>query len=400
MLRRQYNFSLVSMMPPPSLTTPKPKNTNRNGKARSRQLYADSQLHGYPWSTYSVGFLHLFFYTVGAVCSYVSLVFLLPPIPHHPAVLACCGILGWSMYCLWMIGHECYHLTMAPSKFLNKVIAFLSMDCLVNSEETWHVTHKLHHHHTLASDPEQDRQRLFGSCILIETTSILYTILIYCASDIGYFLQNPSFSKASALVIRFILYTSLPTNIFLSFVFFLAMWSNYAALLTHAIPVFPKEKAKRSAGSTTTSTSSTTTIPTKHELHVLHQLRTSIDIFPQSPFCLFLFGGLNCHCVHHLIPSLPRSLHSSATRNIAKLYPEEYRHVKNMSELMALFILRSETFATPVLIEDLPKILRECGLLKILKKISMDVGSLFVMATVVHFAPPISIVKGAMMAQY
>eukprot|EP00957_Ditylum_brightwellii_P130816 9979057-Ditylum_brightwellii.AAC.1 len=340
-------------MPP----RPLPKPNIRNDQRSKKLLYGDLQLHGYPWSTYSVGFLHLFFYTVGAICSYLSLVFLLPPIPHHPAVLACCGILGWSTYCLWMIGHECYHFTMATSQFLNTFIGFLSMDCLVNSQETWKVTHTLHHRHTLASDPQQDRQRLFGSCILIETANIVYTILTYWASDVEFFLQNPSFSKAAALVIRF------------------TMWSNYAALLTHAIPVFPKEEQA--------STSTTTTAgaaPTKHELVVLHQLRTSIDIFPQSPLCLFLFGGLNCHCVHHLLPSLPRSLHSSGTRNIAKLYPEEYRHVENVPELMALFILRSEVFVTPVLIEDLPRIVRERGLLEFLKKISMDVGSLFVMA--------------------
>lgn len=70
---------------------------------------------------------------------------------------------------------------------------------------------------------------------------------------------------------------------------------------------------------------------------------------------LFLFGGLNCHCIHRVLPTLPRSLHLLSSRKLFKLYPEEYRSINTISQLFALFILRSEVFTTPVRMEGLPR---------------------------------------------
>lgn len=369
------NQTLISSSKASPLTSQKELIYNQN---RRRELYSDVKLLTYQWETYHLGLFHFVVYALCAVCSYLSLVIFLPPIPQDPAVLASCGILAWSTYCIWMVGHESYHLTMTPSKLLNEVIGFITMDCIVTSKETWKITHKLHHEAPLATEPELDRQQLFGSCILTETFNIIYTILTYWVKDFGFLFKNPSATKLIALVIRLTIYLLLPANILVSFLFLLGMVSNYTALLTHAVPIMPKEQNKSSGSDS------------KHE-KIIHEIRTSIDIFPQSHVVLFLFGGLNCHCIHHVLPTLPRSLHLSRSRKLSKLYPEEYRSINTVSQLVALFILRSEVFTTPVRMEDLPRKVKERGLLELFKKVILDVGSLFMIYLLVSLVSPVSI---------
>jgi len=152
------------------------------------------------------------------------------------------------------------------------------------------------------------------------------------------------------------------------------MSTNYNALLAHDIPVMSDTKRGD---------------PSESKDGITHQLRTSIDIFPESMSYLLFTGALNYHSVHHILPSLPRSLHPAAAQKTAKLYPDKYRSINSMKELLALFVLRHEIFKTDVQMKDLPAIVRERGYFKFFKKVTMDIGSLVVMVAIVMVIPPI-----------
>lgn len=186
----------------------------------------------YPWNVYYIGYAHALAYLSVFALSYAkafnpenSLLWTIP--------------LGWAIYCIWMIGHEGYHCTMAPSHMsrLNNWIGYLTMDCFVNSKRTWIMKHHMiHHPHPWSTTSPEDRQRLFGPNVLVETLNIIYTILGYWILDLQDLMKKIDLWKIMALVIRFTYLFSLPLNALVATVFSLAVMANYNALLAHAIP--------------------------------------------------------------------------------------------------------------------------------------------------------------------
>jgi fatty acid desaturase len=289
----------------------------------------------YPWNVYYIGYAHALAYLSVFALSYAkafnpenSLLWTIP--------------LGWAIYCVWMVGHEGYHSTMAPSHMnrLNNWIGYLTMDCVINSKSTWIVKHHvIHHPHPLRiTPPPEDRQRLFGPNVLVETLNIIYSVLQYWILDLQDLMEKVDIWKILALVIRFTYLFSLPLNALVATVFSLAVMANYNALLAHGIPC---------------------QLPTKDG--IVRQCRTSLDIFPESKLCVFLTGALNCHCVHHLLPALPRALHPKIAMKLKKCMPSEYRCVDTWKELGALWILRHKNFSDVVLVSDLPELTRKSG---------------------------------------
>ena len=231
---------------------------------------------------------------------------------------------------------------MAPSHLreVNGWIGYLTMDCLVCSRYTWILKHHLlHHPDTWRTDPTPiDRQRLFGPNILVETINIIYTVLGYWYLDLQDLVTKFDLWKLLSLVVRFGYLLSLPLNALVATIITLSICANYLALLTHTVPCNKSTNDKD-----------------------IHQCRTSIDIFPQSKLFNFISGGLNCHLVHHMVPSLPRSLHPSASIKINEMIPTEYRYVETWSELKAVWIMRHKIFPEVIMIKDLPRYLKKNG---------------------------------------
>merc|ERR1711907_105285 len=308
-----------------------------------------------------IGFYHLAAYALTMALCYIkslngesSLLWTLP--------------LGWAMYCVFMIGHESYHHTMAPRdcKRLNNLIGYFTMDCFFVGKQTWIIKHHMiHHPHPWKMDPPPiDRQRLFGPNVFVETVQSIYTFLGYWALDFeDSFKKKVDLWKLFALTVRLFFWFSLPLNALVTTLIWMVIFANYNSLLAHAVPC---------------------DVPTKDEL--VRQCRTSIDMFPTSKLCVFLTGAMNCHLVHHVIPNLPRSLHPQAAQLLSELYPTEYRRVDSRNELAAVWILRHQHFPGSVLkISDLPTLAKQSG--RINQQLFMDLLSFGFFATVCWYLP-------------
>ena len=330
----------------------------KGNKAVSNKL-AEIQKTKHPWSVYYIGYFHLFVYmSIFGICYSKSL--------DKEGTLLWTIPLGWSIYCLWMIGHEGYHHTMAPSAYkrLNNFIGYMTMDCTVNSKQTWILKHHLIHHPFpwRIEPPPKDRQRLFGPNALVETLNIIYTVLEYWILDIQDLYRKFSLWKLLALMIRFLYLFSLPLNTLVATVFSLGIMTNYNALLTHAVPCQQSTKDV-----------------------IVRQCRTSLDLFPDSQWCVFVTGALNCHSVHHVLPALPRALHPQVAKLMKEIMPGEYRYVDTWQELGALWILRHQNFEGVIKISDLPKLSKQSG--NMTKQLMMDFLSFGFMAAICYHIP-------------
>ncbi|CAE8594112.1 unnamed protein product [Polarella glacialis] len=279
--------------------------------------------------------------------------------------------LGWAAMCISSIGHDGYHHTLAPAdSCLNEVLAYLCMDCVVTSRDTWHYSHHKVHHGSPWSEDPMDRQRLFGPCILTETMYLIKTILMYWCQDMKSAICEPSCNgrlrSFFAIFVKLTLLLHMPLNGLAGFVFSLVINVNYFAFLAHGLPV---------------------RTPTDDLL--LQQLRTSIDFFPHSYVGLFLSGAFNNHSVHHVFPSLPRSLHKWGSDKLRKFFPDEYRVIDNFSQLFAFWVLRDQQPEETVLMKDIVK--KAEGFY--CKKLILDLVSVVILCAVVAFLPAVRITE-------
>ena len=172
--------------------------------------------------------------------------------------------------------------------------------------------------------------------------------MLYWWKDICNFCKSPTLLKAVALCIRFIgFYGNLPLKPLVGFIICFISFSNVLGLLPHAAPVLKEQKKKRKTinkkeadNDDDEQQGSSSTKPD----YFLQNIETCADIFPDSAIFTLLAGALNIHCVHHLLPSLPRSLHSAASKEIEALFPKKYRRVDDVQSFLALWLLRAKTF--------------------------------------------------------
>lgn len=244
------------------------------------------------------------------------------------------------------------------------MIGYLTMDCFANSKQTWIMKHHLlHHPFTWRIKPgPEDCQRLYGPNVLAETFSLLYTVVEYWYLNMQDLLEEFSLWKVLALVIRFVYLFSLPLDALVATLFSLSIMANYNALLLHAAPC---------------------QLPTEDVF--VRQCRTSLDLFPHSKLCVFLTGALNCHLIHHVVPSLPRALHPVVAKQMKEMMPEEYRCINTWRELGALWILRHQHFDAVVKVCDLPKLSKQSG--NMVKQLVVDFISFGFMAAVCCHIP-------------
>lgn len=161
----------------------------------------------YQWETYHLGLFHFVVYALCAVCSYLSLVIFLPPIPQDPAVLASCGILAWSTYCIWMVGHlEDHPQTLSWGASCNRTRTGSPATFRVMYID-WNIQQYLH------------RFDLLGEGLWFPDQKPIYHE-IDCTCDKTDYLSP--FTSKYLCIISFSL---------------LGMVSNYAAFLTHTIPI-------------------------------------------------------------------------------------------------------------------------------------------------------------------
>jgi fatty acid desaturase len=222
---------------------------------------------------------------------------------------------GWAWFALLMVGHDAMHRAFAPSRWVNEVVAFLTLDCLLFSRASWLYGHHVIHHARPFS--KEDRMYLQSDSVAGDLWNLLVMVLSYIASDVTRLFQRPTWHEWLGMSVRVILLWSLMPLAFLPAILFLLLFGNYLGLLSHALPVGRR-----------------TTDP------VLRQLRTTWDLYPGSFIASLVTGGLNAHATHHVYPSLPRGAQPLGTRILREEAGVEYRCVDTLGGLWTLFRLR------------------------------------------------------------
>lgn len=97
---------------------------------------------------------------LAAVCLFLISRVLAEPSEPSPARWAALGLL-WCVYGLvlvglFVIGHDCGHLSFSKSRWVNAWVGYLVMSPLINGFHTWRVTHNHHHAYTQLRGQEVD----------------------------------------------------------------------------------------------------------------------------------------------------------------------------------------------------------------------------------------------------
>jgi len=222
---------------------------------------------------------------------------------------------GWAWFCLLMVGHDASHNAFVPSRPINQVVAFLTLDCLLFSRASWLQGHHVIHHSRPFS--KEDRMYLSANSVAGDMWNLLGMVLTYVAWDVKRLFQRPTWHEWLGMTVRLILLWLLLPLALVPAILFLLLFGNYLGLLSHSLPV-----ARRTADP------------------VLRQLRTTWDLYPGSFIASLLTGGLNAHATHHVYPSLPRGAQPLAMRILLEEAEAEYRHVHTLAGLWTLFRLR------------------------------------------------------------
>lgn len=235
-------------------------------------------------------------------------------------ILALSMTCGWAWFCLLMVGHDAMHNAFAPNRSLNRLIAFLSLDCLLFSRATWvHAHHVVHHARPFSSE---DGMFLRARSVAGDMFHLLVLMFRYLGADFARLVREPRWDEWLGMCVRLTLFWILAPLALLPSVLFLLFFGNYLGLLPHALPV-----AGRSGDP------------------VVRQLRTSWDLFPGSFLACLATGGLNAHATHHVYPALPRGAQLMGSRILREEAGAEYRCVTSFADLWALFQMRTHVTA-------------------------------------------------------
>lgn len=234
---------------------------------------------------------------------------------HPVAVLLLSMVFGWAWFCLLMVGHDAMHNAFTPWRSINRLIAFLTLDCLLFSRASWLYGHHVIHHSRPYS--REDRMYLSANSILGDIWNLLTMVLMYIAWDLKRLFRRPTWHEWTGMIVRALLFWSLTALALAPAILFLLVFGNYLGLLSHSLPVYRRI-----------------------EDSVLRQLRTTWDLYPGSFLASLLTGGLNAHATHHVYPSLPRGAQLLGSQILRKEAGAEYRCVHTLAGLWTLFQLR------------------------------------------------------------
>ncbi len=230
------------------------------------------------------------------------------------------AVFGWSWFALLMVGHDAMHRAFAPWQWVNELVAFLTLDCVLFGRASWLQGHHVIHHARPHS--KEDEMYLRGDSLAEDMWNLLRMVLGYLRSDVSRLIQRPLWHEWLGMGVRIGLFWALLPLALLPAIVFLLFFGNYLGLLSHSLPV-----DRRSAD------------------QVVRQLRSTWDLYPESFVASFLTGGLNAHATHHVFPSLPRGAQKWGAQVLREEAGREYRCVQSLAGIWTLFRLRH--FSTP-----------------------------------------------------
>jgi len=179
--------------------------------------------------------------------------------------------LGWSLFALVTIGHDCIHGSFSPYPLVNTVLSYVCLNGILMPRSVWQEEHQLHH-----SNPgcPEDTMILDGDSVLGEIRYLL------CQKRNTYFLGEICKVPLVAALLCLPLYC-IPL-IWCTTLFSFAYLGLTTHILDPDIRTLDHDKPKD-----------------PHEI--------AWNILPKSHFYCFLAGGLNIHGCHHTNPRWTRS---------------------------------------------------------------------------------------------
>jgi fatty acid desaturase len=225
------------------------------------------------------------------------------------------AVFGWSWFALLMVGHDAMHRAFAPWQWVNDLVAFVTLDCVLFSRASWFQGHHAIHHARPHS--KEDEMYLRGDSLAEDMWNLLRMVLGYLRSDIARLVQRPVWHEWLGMVVRIALFAALLPLALLPAIVFLLFFGNYLGLLSHSLPV-----------------------DRRSDDQVVRQLRSTWDLYPESFLASLLAGGLNAHATHHVFPALPRGAQSWGAQVLREEAGREYRSVQSLGGLWTLFRLR------------------------------------------------------------
>lgn len=236
---------------------------------------------------YLLNYIHLLLYVIILITSYYSTYSYKFPISLMSSIS-----LGWSLYALVTIGHDCMHKNFSPYPKLNKLLSYLFLDCILMPKEVWQEEHSLHH-----LNPGDDNDNM-----LLQGNNFFYEILNLVKSQkkVSFLKSLPKFPLIISLL--FLPLYCLPI-IWLSMVFSFAYLSLSAHIVKPNLKEWKGEKKPEDI---------------------------ALNIFPRSHFYCFLAGGLNIHRCHHKNPRWTRK------QLMIESKKHGYKSINNISEFINL----------------------------------------------------------------
>ena len=202
--------------------------------------------------------------------------------------------LGWALFGLVTVGHDCMHGTFSPYPRLNAALSFICLNCIVMPNDVWQQEHSFHHSNPGAPD---DHMILDGGNFFGEIKHLL------CSPHKTKWTQE--LAKLPLVVLLLLLPLYCVPIVWLTTLMSFA----YLSLTTHIV------------------------IPNIREMdHTKPKAAEdiAINIFPGSQVYCLLAGGLNLHAPHHENPRWTRSQLFHEAKDT------RYKSVNSLSEFWSL----------------------------------------------------------------
>jgi len=214
---------------------------------------------------YFLNYIHLNLYLIIFILSYyITYTY------KFPSCLISSITLGWSLYALVTVGHDCMHKNFSPYPKLNKILSYLFLNGILMPRDVWQEEHS--YHHSNPGSPE-DGMILDGNNFFCEIKNLL------CSK------HNTTILKELGKLPLIISLLFLPLYC-IPIIWLTTLCSfAYLSLSTHIVEP---------------------NIRTMDHNKLKAAEDIALNIFPHSHFFCFLAGGLNIHACHHKNPRWTR----------------------------------------------------------------------------------------------
>ena len=239
---------------------------------------------------YLLNCIHLFLYIICFSSAYYFASF-----PY--AAIPCSIVLGWSLYALVTIGHDCMHRSFSPYPTLNKVLARIFLDGILMPSYVWQQEHS--GHHAEPGNPH-DTMLLDGGTFWVELYNLIKAQKTLTLTE--------NLAKLPLLVaLLFLPLYCLPIIWFSMIASFM-----YLSLTPHITHPHLRLQTKEQR---------------------CNPKYVAWNIFPKSHLYTFLAGGLNIHGCHHQNPRWTRY-------QLMQEANEEYMTIDSVEGFLTLLYMR------------------------------------------------------------